>query len=289
MRKGGEGFRNVAPAVSAINIAGAQRTPLKVTELVEQEQRMVAGAAEVIIVSRSLLFAMGRTDAAVHVENDHLRWTAVMNTVDPCPAHVGQGSNVYISPESLSQNAPSGWRTQPIFRRPCHQQSTAWRDHVRDGRCRSGLQSTKATKHRLTELSRHAVPSVHTGTAVLENIPGNLSEAKSIVKLPISQQPGVRGDLGTMEFKLQAAVKIDPKAVPFRFTHRVCHANHSINTSTYEILAKNLHIRASKMAFRTALNCQSWRCSVVGEDKPLRNGVILYNYAEIEDYLGNVG
>ena len=25
----------------------------------------------------------------------------------------------------------------------------------------------------------------------------------------------------------------DPKSVPFRFTHRVCHANHSINTSTY--------------------------------------------------------
>ena len=38
-------FQNVAPAVGAMNIAGAQRTPLKVTELVEQEQRMVAGAA----------------------------------------------------------------------------------------------------------------------------------------------------------------------------------------------------------------------------------------------------
>jgi len=40
-----DGFQNVAPAVGAMNIAGAQRTPLKVTELVEQEQRMVAGAA----------------------------------------------------------------------------------------------------------------------------------------------------------------------------------------------------------------------------------------------------
>ena len=39
-------FQNVAPAVGAMNIAGVQRTPLKVTELVEQEQRMVAGAAE---------------------------------------------------------------------------------------------------------------------------------------------------------------------------------------------------------------------------------------------------
>ena len=44
-----------------------------------------------------------------------------------------------------------------------------------------------------------------------------------------------------------------------------------------------------KMAFRTALNCQSWMCSVVGENKPLRNGVILYTHAEFEDYLGNVG
>jgi len=86
------------------------------------------------------------------------------------------------------------------------------------------------------------MPSVLTGTVVLENIPGNLGEARSIVKLPISEQPGVRGDLGTMEFKLQTVVKIDPKAVPFRFTHRVCHANHSINTSPYSILKQNLHI-----------------------------------------------
>ena len=75
--------------------------------------------------------------------------------------------------------------------------------------------STTATKHRLTELSRHAMPSVLTGTAVSENIPGNLGEARSIVKLPISEQPGVRGDLGTMEFKIQTVGKIDPKAVPF--------------------------------------------------------------------------
>ena len=39
-------FQNVAPAVGAMNIAGVQRTPLKVTELFEQERRMLAGAAE---------------------------------------------------------------------------------------------------------------------------------------------------------------------------------------------------------------------------------------------------
>ena len=43
-----------------------------------------------------------------------------------------------------------------------------------------------------------------------------------------------------------------------------------------------------KIAFRTALNCQSCRCSLVGGDKPLSNGVILYVHAEFEGDLGNV-
>ena len=54
---------------------------------------MLAGTAEVTIVRCSLLFAMGRADAAVHVENDHLLRMAVMNLVDPHPVHVDQGFN----------------------------------------------------------------------------------------------------------------------------------------------------------------------------------------------------
>ena len=57
---------------------------------------MVAGTAEVTIVRCSLLFAMGRADAAVHVENDYLRRMAVMNLVDPHPVHVDQGFNVLV-------------------------------------------------------------------------------------------------------------------------------------------------------------------------------------------------
>ena len=40
---------------------------------------MLAGTAEVTIVRCSLLFAMGRADGAVHVENDHLRRMAVLD------------------------------------------------------------------------------------------------------------------------------------------------------------------------------------------------------------------
>ena len=70
--------------------------------------------------------------------------------------------------------------------------------------------ATKATKYRLTELPRHAVPSVFASTAVLENIPCNLGQAKGIVKLPIGEQPGIRGNPGTVKFQLQAAVEINP-------------------------------------------------------------------------------
>ena len=72
--------------------------------------------------------------------------------------------------------------------------------------------SAKTAKDGLTELPRHAVPSILAGTAVVENTLGHLSQAEGIVKLPIGEQPGIRGDLGTVEFKLQATVKNDPQA-----------------------------------------------------------------------------
>ncbi len=67
---------------------------------------MVAGATEVTIVRRSLLFPMGRADAAVHVENDHLRRATVMNTINPNPVHVGQDFTVRIARQKLRLEPP---------------------------------------------------------------------------------------------------------------------------------------------------------------------------------------
>ena len=63
------------------------------------------------------------------------------------------------------------------------------------------------------------------GTAVLEKAPGNLGQAKGIVKLPIGEKSSVGSDLGTVELKLQAAVKIEPQNPRFPFTHLVGHIN----------------------------------------------------------------
>ncbi len=70
--------------------------------------------------------------------------------------------------------------------------------------------AAKTAKDRLTELPRCAVPSVLAGTAVLEKTPGNLGQAKGIVKLPISEKSSVGSDLGTAELKFHSTVEIDP-------------------------------------------------------------------------------
>lgn len=71
--------------------------------------------------------------------------------------------------------------------------------------------TANATKQRLAELTRHAMPSVLASTAVLKNITGNLGQAKGVIKLSIGEKPTVGGNLGTVEFQLQSAVKIDPQ------------------------------------------------------------------------------
>jgi len=53
-----------------VNVAGTQETLRQITELVEQEQGTVAGAAEVPVVGCSFLVAVGRAEIWVQVENE---------------------------------------------------------------------------------------------------------------------------------------------------------------------------------------------------------------------------
>ena len=54
------------------------------------------------------------------------------------------------------------------------------------------------------------MPTVLADTAVLEKTPGNLGQAKGIVKISVGEKSRVGSDLGTMELKLQSTVEIDP-------------------------------------------------------------------------------
>src|ERR1039458_4479400 len=65
-----KGFQNLMPAIGGMNVAGSKGASFQIAELVEDEQRMVAGAPEVAVVGRVLLIAETRADTGVHVQHD---------------------------------------------------------------------------------------------------------------------------------------------------------------------------------------------------------------------------
>src|SRR5215217_4297329 len=79
-------LQDVAPALGGVDVPGPQGTAFQVTELIEHEQRVIAGAAEVAVVSGPFLFTEGGADAGTHVEHDPLHRATSMNPVDPLPA-----------------------------------------------------------------------------------------------------------------------------------------------------------------------------------------------------------
>ena len=107
--------------------------------------------------------------------------------------------------------------------------SSVSKAHLADGCSLSfdGLASNNPTHGGITSKALSVVhvfitvPSVLAGTDIVKHVSGNLAQAKGIIKLSIGEKPAIRGDLGTMKFQLQAAVKIDPQWGFSAFTRRV--------------------------------------------------------------------
>ena len=91
---------------------------------------------------------------------------------------------------------PDGWSDQVWTIASCRRQSTALGTDQSEtvGVVGTSCVAAKASKHRLTELRPvMPVPSVLAGTAVLENSPGNLGQAKGIITAPDKRaKPSVR-------------------------------------------------------------------------------------------------
>src|SRR5689334_11165283 len=94
-----------APAIGTMHVAWPQRTPLDIAELVEHEERVVAGAGEVAVIRAAFLFAIRRTFARIHVEYDGLRPPPAAHFVDPLTWQIGQRSKVFGSAEPLRLEA----------------------------------------------------------------------------------------------------------------------------------------------------------------------------------------
>ena len=96
---------HVLPAIGAVDVAGTKLTAFQIAEMVEQEQRVVAGASEVAVPDAHLLIAVGRADARIPVEHDASRRTAAMNAVDPLAGEVGERREVVLRREPIRLEA----------------------------------------------------------------------------------------------------------------------------------------------------------------------------------------
>jgi hypothetical protein len=76
------------------------------TELVEDEQRVITHAAEMTVPGGALLRSMGRADRAIHIQRDPLRWLAFLNSVDPLTRHISQCSAIVGGCQHLGLETP---------------------------------------------------------------------------------------------------------------------------------------------------------------------------------------
>ena len=100
-----EELQNVVPSVGAVNVTGTQRASFKIAELIEHEQRMIAGALVVAVPDAILLLALGRADAGIRVEQDTARRTAGVNAIDPHSRKIGEGGQVLFRRQPLRLEA----------------------------------------------------------------------------------------------------------------------------------------------------------------------------------------
>ena len=78
-----------------MHVARAQGAPLQIAKLVEHEQWMVAGAAEMPIVGAAFLCAVSRAFARIHIEHDDPRLTPLVHRVDPLARQIGKSGEVF--------------------------------------------------------------------------------------------------------------------------------------------------------------------------------------------------
>jgi hypothetical protein len=77
------------PTIGAVHVARPQAAPLDIAELVEHEQRMIAGAGEMAALGVAFLLAVGRALARIHVEHNHIRRAPPVHLVNPLAGQIG--------------------------------------------------------------------------------------------------------------------------------------------------------------------------------------------------------
>jgi hypothetical protein len=74
-----------------MDLAGTQGTAFEVSELVEDEQSMIASAFKVTVPDAVLLLTMAGAHTRIHLQHNASRRTAAMNPANPLAGEISQG------------------------------------------------------------------------------------------------------------------------------------------------------------------------------------------------------
>jgi Enoyl-(Acyl carrier protein) reductase len=187
-----DGLEHSVPFVGAVNVAGTQSAAFQITELVEHEQRVIAGAGVMAVPDAILLLAMGRAHARIHVEHDATGRSSAVHKVDPLAGQVSKSRKVLGCRKPLRLEAAHlARRSRTILSRfaadhPAHRRIMAQAlgvVHV--------LVSGKATKYRLPEQPSQCVSTILASACVGQNITRHHRQTDRIIEFAIGKQPSV--------------------------------------------------------------------------------------------------
>jgi hypothetical protein len=217
-------LQHQAPVFGAVGIAGPKEAALQVAELVEQEQRVIAGAAEVAVPDRAFLLAVGRALRAVHVEDDRAGQLAFVDAVDPGARQIREGFQVDVRRQPIGLEAPH------LAARRGHTIEPLTADDGPHGGVAGELLGVvhvfiagEPPEHRLAKQPTQLMARVLAAATIQEPGDRDIGEPEGIVELTVGEQAAVGADPGAMEFELDPAVEGGPQRRLSRFTRRVPH------------------------------------------------------------------
>ena len=205
-----------------MHVARQQGAALNIPELVEHEQRMIAGAAKVAVVGAAFLLAVGRAFGRIHVEHNPLRRSPLVHLADPLAGQIGECGKVLLPAQPLRLEtaylAGRGGKAgdRPVAHHPAHRRVAAQPlgvVHV--------LVAGQPPEHRLAQQAGQPVAAVLAGAHVRQRIGTRVGQTQRVTQLAVSQQPGIGGDRGPAKLQQQTTVEIEPQTALLCFTRRV--------------------------------------------------------------------
>ena len=212
-------LQHVPPAVGTVDVAGPQRAAFRVAELVYHEQRVTAGAAEGVLVSRAFLLATGRVHRRVDIENDHLRRAAAVYAVDTETWKLGERYEIVQGAQPLRLEAShlAGRGRQSLEAVPIDDGTHRGVDQMPVGVV-DILVAGEAAVDRVPQQAGQQMLLVLSPALIRQRGPGSFGQAENLIQLSVCKQSGIGGDLVAVEIELRAPFEFEPENVIVEFT-----------------------------------------------------------------------